>query len=138
MSESYLPQAGETPELVRITEQTQPGYTYRLDIERACLRGMTDNRDAVAQAVFLMLSVERYRYPIYSRNYGVELEALIGQPKDYVMTEAKRRITEALLQDNRITEVGEWRFELAQSSVTATFIVRTIYGEIEVKKEVAD
>ncbi|MFR8334422.1 MAG: DUF2634 domain-containing protein [Oscillospiraceae bacterium] len=43
------------------------------------VQGMTDEQDAVRQAVYLILNVERYAYPIYSRNYGSELTDLIGQ-----------------------------------------------------------
>ena len=42
---------------------------------------MTDKREALRQAVYLILNVERYAYPIYSRNYGSELVDLIGQPE---------------------------------------------------------
>ena len=137
MEETYLPQTGDAPELVKILERAQTSATYKLDVDRACIRGMADKRDAVAQAVYLVLSVERYRYVIYSRNYGVELEDLIGKPKDYIMTEAKRRITEALLQDDRITAVERWQFEAMRNAVKASFVVRTVFGDIGVEKEVS-
>ncbi len=88
------------------------------------------------QAIYLMLSVERYVYQIYSRNYGVELVDLIGKSKDYAMSEIKRRITEALTQDDRITGVTEWEFEPGRKSVTVRFVVNTIYGGVLAKKEV--
>ena len=98
-----LPTTGDDLDLVRFQIATQPGYTHKLDIDQQRVRGTTDERDAVLQAVYLILNVERYAYPIYSRNYGSELSDLIGKPKDYAMSEMKRRITEALLQDDRIT-----------------------------------
>ena len=67
----------------------------------------------------------------------MELADLIGQPKDYVMSEAKRRITEALTQDDRIESVDEWAFETTKKSVIVTFVVHTIFGDIETTKEVA-
>lgn len=133
----FLPQTGDDINLMEFAIEEQPSRTYKLDIDRGRIRGMTDEADAMLQAVYLILSVERYQYPIYSYNYGVELADLIGQPKDYVMSEAKRRITEALTQDDRIESVDGWAFETTKKSVIATFTVHTIFGDIETTKEVA-
>lgn len=133
----FLPQTGDDIDLMEFTLEEQPSYTYKLDIDKGRIKGMTDEADAMLQAVYLILSVERYQYPIYSYNYGVEIADLIGQPKDYVMSEAKRRITEALTQDDRIESVDEWAFETTKNSVIVTFVVHTIFGDIETTKEVA-
>lgn len=131
-----LPTTGGNIDLINFTMKEQPGYTHRLDIARSRVSGMIDNKDALLQAIYLILSVERYAYPIYSWDYGVELVDLIGQPKDYAMSELKRRITEALMQDDRITAVDDWSFEPGRKSVVAHFTVYTIYGELKVTKEV--
>lgn len=114
----------------------QPSRTYRLDITHGRVRGMTQDVEALIQAIYLILSVERYRYPIYSRDYGAELSDLIGCPKDYAMSEVKRRITEALIQDDRIDSVDGWNFESTKRALTVTFTVHSIYGDIEATKEV--
>ena len=133
---SYLPQTGDDLDLIGFAMEQQPSQTYKLDISRGRVKGVTADADALLQAVYLILSVERYQYPIYSYNYGVELLDLIGRPKDFVMSEAKRRITEALTQDDRITSVSDWKFESTPKSLIATFTVHSIYGAIETKKEV--
>lgn len=133
----FLPHTGDDIDLMEFALEEEPSYTYKLDIDKGRIKGMTDEADAMLQAVYLILSVERYQYPIYSYNYGVELADLIGQPKDYVMSEAKRRITEALTQDDRIESVDEWAFETTKKSVIVTFVVHTIFGDIETTKEVA-
>ena len=132
-----LPTTGDDLDLVSFTVETQPSDTYKLDIEHSRVRGMTDEQDAVRQAVYLILNVERYDYPIYPRSYGSELTDLIGKPKDYAMSEIKRRITEALLQDDRITTVDSWEFETGRNWVLARFVAHTIFGEVEAEKEVA-
>jgi len=133
---AMLPTTGDDLDLVSFQLETQPGYTHKLDIDRQRVSGMTDERDALYQAIYLILNVERYAFPIYSRNYGSELSDLIGQSKEYAMSEMKRRITEALVQDDRIESVDDWSFETGQNWVRATFTVYTIYGEIEAEKEV--
>lgn len=131
-----LPTTGENLDLINFTMVEQPSYTHKLVIDRNRVSGMTDQRDALFQAVYLILNVERYAYPIYSWRYGVELADLIGKPKDYAMSEIKRRITEALMQDDRITAVDDWSFETGRKSVLAHFKVYTIFGDLEVTKEV--
>lgn len=134
---SYLPQSGEEIDYIdELTVLQQPGYTYKLDIGKGCIRGFTDDEDALLQAVYLILSVERYQYLIYSQGYGVELADLIGKPKDYVMSEVKRRITEALTQDDRIISLDDWEFESTKKSMFVSFTVHSIYADIEVKREV--
>lgn len=132
-----LPSTGGSIDLKTFALERQPSYTHKLDIDRQAVIGMTDKRDALYQAIYLILNVERYVYPIYSRNYGSELADLIGKPKDYAMSEIKRRITEALMQDDRITDVRDWIFETGRHSVFASFSVYTIYGEQTFTKEVA-
>lgn len=131
-----LPTTGENLDLIGFELEEQPSYTHKLDIEGQRVAGMTDKREALRQAVYLILNVERYAYPIYSRNYGSELSDLIGKPKDYAMSEIKRRITEALLQDDRITSLDGWEFEMGRNWVTARFTVHTIYGDVSAQKEV--
>lgn len=131
-----LPTTGDDLDLIQFAMSEQPGYTHKLDIDRQRVVGMTDKREALYQAIYLILNVERYAYPIYSRNYGSELSDLIGKAKDYAMSEVKRRITEALEQDDRITGVGNWSFETGCNSVTANFTVYTIYGDLDFSKEV--
>lgn len=131
-----LPTTGGDLDLVAFAVAEQPGYTYKLDTDYQKMTGMTDKQEAIRQAIYLILSVERYAYPIYSRNYGVELADLIGCPKDYAMSEIKRRIIEALEQDDRITGVDKWEFEAGRNSVHVTFVAHTIYGDVGAGKEV--
>lgn len=131
-----LPTTGDDLNLIAFTLENQPGYTHKLNMEKARVAGMTDGRDALAQAIYLILSVERYAHPIYSWRYGIELADLIGKPRDYAMSEIKRRITEALIQDDRITGVENWSFQPGRRSVLVSFTVNTIYGAVEATKEV--
>ena len=52
------------------------------------------------------------------------------------MSEIKRRITEALEQDDRITGVDKWELETGRNSVRVAFTVHSIYGDVDVEKEV--
>lgn len=99
--------------------------------------GNVDGLEAMKQAVYLVLSIERYKYVIYDWNYGVEIADLFGKPIPFVLPELKRRISEALLMDTRITAVDGFVFETVRGKVLAAFTVHTIFGDIEAEKEVA-
>lgn len=111
----------------------EPSYTYKMilpsrDGEDTVFRGKTDDIEAVQQAVYKILNTERYTYPIYSWNYGIELKDLFGQPTFWVYPELERRITEALTWDDRIDSVTDFKFESVKNEVHASFTVNTIYG----------
>lgn len=130
----------ETELIEDFTIKTEPGLTYRADFENTnrFLPGKVDHLEAVRQAVFKILLTERYQYPIYDWNYGIELAELFGKPKNYVRPELERRIREALLADDRITAVDGFSFEDGgKNSVIVTFTAHTIYGETEIRKEMA-
>lgn len=111
--------------------------TFKLDIDKHSIAGFVDGLEAVKQAIYLILNVERYRHIIYSWNYGVELEDLFGMPTSYVLPEVKRRITEALIQDTRIQSVDDFVFEISRNAVFVTFKAQTIFGEIQEERTVS-
>lgn len=117
--------------------KSQPSKTYKMHIGQDSIRGYTEDIDAMVQTVYKILNTERYNHIIYSWNYGVELQDLFGEPIDYACVEMKRRISEALMQDDRIVSVDNFEFDTSKKrTVIATFTVHTIYGDIESEKAV--
>lgn len=112
----------------------QPSKTYYIDRENKRITGtVTDYLKAVEQAVYLILSTERYDYVMYSWNYGVELKDLFGQIKEFVIPNLIRRIKEALLQDDRISDVTDFKYRIEKSRYFISFTVVTRYGDIGIK-----
>lgn len=122
--------------LILDTSEHMPSMTYRMAAEKKEVRGVLDGMDAVKQAVYKILQTERYKYVIYDWNYGVELEDLFGKAVSFVIPELQRRITEALLTDDRIEAVTDFSFETEKGSVTAAFRVQTIWGDLEAERTV--
>lgn len=117
---------------------TQPSHTYRMYPDDKYINGTCDNLEAVKQAVYKILNSERYKYIIYSRNYGVEFSDFVGQPTSYVCSELQRRITEALIQDDRIESVSDFEFDTSKRhELVCTFTVHTIFGDISEEKVVS-
>lgn len=81
--------------------------TFRYVRERDAIIGTITDRDALEQSIFFILMTERYTYPIFNRDYGVDFDGIIGNSIEDVRTLLPQRIREALLVDNRITSVDE-------------------------------
>ena len=106
------------------------------DVYKNRINGYTDDLDALKQTIYLILNTERYKFPIYSWDYGVELYNLFGKPMPYVLSELPRRIKDALLVDNRITDVTDFEFEQNGKKLLVKFTVISTIGNISSEVEV--
>lgn len=118
------------------TFETLPSQTFRMNHNTLTISGTIDQIQAVEQAIFLILNTERYECLIHSWDYGVELHDLIGKDVEYCIPEIERRITEALLQDDRITAVENFQFEVNKKKVLTAFTVVSTFGETNTEMEV--
>lgn len=117
--------------------ETQPDLTYKLHIESERVSGYVDDVEAYKQAIYKLLNTERYEHIIYSWNYGVELKDLFGEPIPYVVPELERRITEAVMADERTESVSDFEFDTSKSGVVhVKFKASSIYGEVDLEKTV--
>lgn len=124
--------------LISIEEAESSSLTYGIDFEQSRMVGMIDNKEAILQMVYKVLNTERYSYVIYSGQYGAELTFLIGKDFGYISSELIRMINEALLVDERIISTSDYKIEkIASDSVNISFKVNSIYGEINVTREVS-
>ena len=105
--------------------------TYDLDDMQSFIAG----RKAVRQAVIKALSTERFQHLIYSTDYGIETEDLVGKDCDFACVELKRRISEALSVDERISRVWNFDFIVKKNIIHASFTVDTTFGDFEMRKE---
>ena len=107
-----------------INEQTHPNKTYKAVVDERLVIGQNvyknrinnyvDDLDAIEQTIYFILGTERYQFPIYSWNYGVELIDLFGKPMPYVKAELPERIKEALTMDERISDVIDFEFKVLE------------------------
>lgn len=115
----------------------QPSYTYSMNQNKENVIGNCTGIDAVKQAMYKILNTERYQSQIYSWNYGFESADLVGKPVNYCVPEIERRIKEALLQDDRIQSVYDFKFTFPKKKVIyVTFKVDTTEGTTTGEKEV--
>lgn len=128
------------PETGGILEQdfevtAQPSKAHRLEGNH--IRGSVDGLGAVRQVAYCILNTERYENVIYSLNYGVELKDLFGKPLGIVKSKLKKRIKEALIQDDRIQSIDAFSFSQTGRKLHVQFTVHTNLGDFEAEKEVS-
>lgn len=120
-----------------------PTRTYKMELynddfdKNIRIKGYTDQRAAMEQAIYKITLTERYWYVIYSWNYGIEIKELFGQPIPYCCAELERRIKEALLHDNRIVNVYDFEFENPEFGVVyVKYRADTVFGTLDLAQEV--
>ena len=111
-----------------------PTNTFLVDDEQVA--GMDDGIEAMRQAVEIMLTTPRYDYQIYTANFGVELDDLIGQEPEYIESTLPTRIREALSIDDRTLREENYTFEVNGDSMLVTFDVITVYGSFNAGVEI--
>lgn len=116
--------------------EEQPNRTYEIKLDKDKMGTYIDGLEAMKQAIYHIINTERYQHLIYSWNYGVELADLFGKPISYCYPEIKRRVEEALFQDERISEVYDFEFSYSKGDILVKFKVTTDYGEIEAERTV--
>lgn len=110
---------------------SQPSKTWIIDRSTMQVAYMDDGLEAVRQAVEIALDVERFRWTIYSANFGSELDELIGQDEALITAEIPRLVEGALSQDDRIVQVDGYTFtRMGPDSMHVSFTVHTVYGDL--------
>ena len=128
-----LPQGMElsTP----ITTQRQPSLTWYINKETNQIEGETDGLAAVRQAVEIILNCERFRWQIYQPYSGIEWD-IIGLDPGYAATMLLRRVTDALMVDDRVRGISNYQYSVEGNVLTASMTIETVYGETQTRVEV--
>lgn len=114
-----------------IVVASQPSKTWIIDRNTMQVSRMDKGLEAVRQAVEIALNVERYKWTIYSANYGSELNDLVGEDEAYIIAEIPRLVEGALSTDNRVVSVDDYVYKkTGTNSMTVSFTVHTVYGDL--------
>lgn len=110
-------------------EEIETSRTYNVDWANGRLQGQIDGLQAIRQLVYKILQTVRFDHLIYNDDYGSELQGLQGRSEGYVRSEIQRRITEALLQDERISAVEDMNTEISGDEALCSFRVVSTFGD---------
>ena len=119
-----------------IVFQDQPSLTWIADPVTNRLRGRGDNWEAVRQAVEVIVNVERFKWQIYTPNFGTDYDGLLGTEPGYAASELRRRLEDAFLPDNRLLGMRDYAYTFDGVSLTVTFTVLTVFGDVTSGMEV--
>lgn len=109
---------------------SRPSKTWIIDRQTMQVGYMDEGLEAVRQAVEIALNVDRFRWQIYNTNFGNELNDLIGDDADYIKSEFQRMVDDALSVDDRVIDTSDYTFSVDGDSITITFTVNTVFGQL--------
>lgn len=112
------------------TIDTYEEYEYSF-VERKLTGKILQGKEALKMWVYKALLTQRYAYPIYSWDYGQDLDELIGQgyEADYIKSEVERRVQECLTINDHITRCYSFDINLINDTLHITFTADTTFGE---------
>lgn len=112
---------------------------YELDFKTGRLTGrIVTGVDALCVWAYLALKAKRYRWVIYSWQYGEEYTNLIGYSfdEDYLYSEVKRYIEECLFVNEHITGIEDLTVNQVNEMLYIRFRMVTDVGSKEVSMNV--
>ena len=126
----------EDIELEDVEMEDLPTNTFLVDAESEQISGMNNGIEAMRQAVEIMLTTKRFNHQIYTENFGIELDDLIGEDPDYIESVLPDRVREAFSIDERILGEQNFTFTTVGSSMLITFEVVTVFGTFSTEVEI--
>lgn len=112
---------------------------YGINFETGQLSGkIVEGYDAILVWAWLALHTSRYRYYIYSEDYGQEYEDLIGKSysSELTQSELERMTEECLMENPYITGIENFSCIKEEEKVTISFSLITTLGDGEVSTSV--
>lgn len=112
---------------------------YGINFETGQLSGkIVEGYDAILVWAWLALHTPRYRYYIYSEDYGQEYEDLIGKSysSELTQSELERMTEECLMENPYITGIENFSCIKEEEKVKISFSLITTLGDGEVSTSV--
>lgn len=131
---AVLPAGGNLADGIQFAQY--PDLTWNIDKDSNRITGTASGLQAVQQAIGIILNTERFRWQIYRPYSGMQWDGLIGEDTGYVASELQRRISDALLMDDRVRSVADFACRVEGDSLTVSLTVDTVYGEVQTQMEV--
>ena len=108
---------------------------YEFDFNTGHFTGkFLEGKEALKMWIYKAFLTNRYIYPIYSWDYGQDLEELIGQDYeyDYIKSEVERRVQECLMINEHVKRCSNFDISLINDQIKVSFIVDTTFGEVTI------
>lgn len=116
-----------------VEKEEVPYREYEIDFRTGQLTGrIVEGLEAVKVWIYLALNTDRYCFGQYSWDYGSEINSLAGSSADpeYISMNAKRMLSECLLQNPHISGIGDFEAEIEDGKISIFFVAETDYGKV--------
>lgn len=125
------PEAVHTVQELALYREVAWDFQKNIPIYKNGTPTIIEGKEAVVVWAWKALHTPRFRYEIYSWEYGNETESLVGQnfSEELKRAEAARYVRECLLINPYITDVTNVSVDFAEGLLTITGTLVTIYGE---------
>lgn len=114
-------------------QDSQPTKTWAFQLDGDRCVGTVDDADALVQTMYAILQTERGRHFIYPPDYGLQMDDLRDKPAPYMFAMLQTRVKEALLYDDRITDVTDFSYEAYGDNMLLKYNVHTTLSEEMIK-----
>jgi hypothetical protein len=124
----------ETEDETAVEETVKIPREYGIDFATGELTGkIVEGNEAIKVWMWNTIHTPRYRYNIFSWDYGDEIEDLIGQgySQEYIEIEAKRMVEDCLLLNENITGIDDFEVSQENDKLSVSFIASTLFGEVD-------
>ncbi|WP_410497020.1 DUF2634 domain-containing protein [Cellulosilyticum sp. ST5] len=120
-------------DVIEVAQSVGTYKEYEFDFQAGKLTGkILEGKAALKMWIYKALLTKRYIYPIYSWDYGQDLEELIGQgyETDFIKSEVERRVQECLIMNDNINGCHNFDISLINDTLKISFTVNTTFGEV--------
>ena len=110
----------------------KPYKEYEIDLSTNKLTGkVVQDKSALIIWIYKALKTSRYIHPIYTWDYGQDLDELIGKgyEEDYIKSEVERKISECLTINHNIIRCHNFIISIKNDTLQITFTVDTTFGQ---------
>lgn len=112
---------------------------YGIDFKTGQLTGeIVEGIEAIKVWIWNCLHTQRFRYPLYSWNYGADLEQYIGRTvtEEFLNADCEDEIREALQVNPYITGIEDFQATFENGHLSLSFTAVTKFGNTEVDYDV--
>lgn len=128
------PEAVEVKTSLPLCKETDWDFERNVPIYKNGSPSIVTGKRAVLVWAWKALHTKRYKYDIYTWNYGNEIESLVGQSftNELKQSEAIRYVKECLLVNPYIKDVTDVLVTFNESRISISCKIITIYGEVDI------
>ena len=126
---SILPSTSESTISKNLTKKSYKTFTYKINNDISKIDGDVDYLDAMKQVMYLIINTDRYKYPIFSSSYGIDLRNIVGKETDFIIAELQSQLSDCVLDDSRFLSVDYNSHTEEGDVLSIQFDISTIYGD---------